>query len=130
MNMFDAELRTQTQEPPAGSVAVVEIAIWAHTELVRIHPFQEGNGRTARLLMNVWIMRHITGPTRPLDIPEELRGRYVTAVQETRQGRPTAFEDLVAELLEDLARQGKSQKTRLEQLRLRRPRLRRQRRSR
>lgn len=30
----------------------LELAAWAHWKLVRIHPFQDGNGRTARIIMN------------------------------------------------------------------------------
>ena len=32
---------------------VIESAIYAHLHLVRIHPFEDGNGRTARTLQNV-----------------------------------------------------------------------------
>ncbi|KAL3070311.1 hypothetical protein niasHS_016138 [Heterodera schachtii] len=31
----------------------VELAVWAHHEVVRIHPFFDGNGRTARLFLNL-----------------------------------------------------------------------------
>src|SRR3989338_6434218 len=30
----------------------LELAAWAHWKLVKIHPFQDGNGRTARIIMN------------------------------------------------------------------------------
>ena len=30
----------------------LELAAWAHWKLVRIHPFQDGNGRCARIIMN------------------------------------------------------------------------------
>lgn len=30
----------------------VHVAVWTHAEIVRIHPFLDGNGRTSRLLMN------------------------------------------------------------------------------
>lgn len=30
----------------------LELAAWVHWKLVRIHPFQDGNGRTARIVMN------------------------------------------------------------------------------
>lgn len=35
--------------------AVIEVAAWAHAEWVRIHPFANGNGRTARMWAN-WIL--------------------------------------------------------------------------
>jgi fido (protein-threonine AMPylation protein) len=30
-------------------------ALWVHAELIRIHPFEDGNGRSSRLVMN-WIL--------------------------------------------------------------------------
>ena len=35
----------------------VEIAAAAHFKLVNIHPFVDGNGRTARLLMNLLLLQ-------------------------------------------------------------------------
>ncbi len=37
------------------SLHPVELASWLHNRLVQIHPFSDGNGRTARILMN-WIL--------------------------------------------------------------------------
>jgi Fic family protein len=36
----------------------VELAAWFHHKMVYIHPFFDGNGRTARLAMNVILMLH------------------------------------------------------------------------
>ncbi len=36
----------------------VLIAAYLHDELVRIHPFIDGNGRTSRLLMNLYLLRN------------------------------------------------------------------------
>ena len=35
----------------------IELAAFVHAEFVRIHPFQDGNGRTARLLLNFMLMK-------------------------------------------------------------------------
>jgi Fic family protein len=50
---------------PAGSpldtdklAAVLDVCAWAHAEWVRIHPFVNGNGRTARLWANRIAMRY------------------------------------------------------------------------
>lgn len=40
------------QVDAAQGMDPLELASFAHTELVRIHPFLDGNGRVARLLMN------------------------------------------------------------------------------
>ncbi|MGL6022579.1 MAG: Fic family protein, partial [Chitinophagaceae bacterium] len=34
------------------------IASYLHSELVKIHPFIDGNGRTSRLLMNLYLLAH------------------------------------------------------------------------
>jgi hypothetical protein len=33
------------------------IAVWVHTRIVQIHPFEDGNGRTSRLLLNIILVR-------------------------------------------------------------------------
>ena len=38
---------------PADVASVYELSFWAHFELVTIHPWADGNGRTCRLLMNL-----------------------------------------------------------------------------
>ena len=41
-----------------GKVHPVLTAAYLHNELARIHPFIDGNGRTARLLMNLFLLRN------------------------------------------------------------------------
>jgi Fic family protein len=99
---FDNELTAKTAGEPPDAAAAVDLAVWAHMEVVRIHPFWDGNGRTARLLMNVIIMRHVTRPSQPLNITVDEKSRYRRCVREARQGRPEAFGDLLADMLERL----------------------------
>lgn len=54
--MEDFILRFKQME--AENVHPVLIAAYLHDELVRIHPFIDGNGRTSRLLMNLYLLRH------------------------------------------------------------------------
>jgi Fic family protein len=42
----------------ASGAHPVLVASYLHNELVRIHPFIDGNGRTSRLLMNLYLLRH------------------------------------------------------------------------
>jgi Fic/DOC family len=47
------------QEPDADQLAaIVDLCAWVHAEWVRIHPFANGNGRTARLWANFIAMRY------------------------------------------------------------------------
>lgn len=52
----------------------VEAALEAHLRLVSIHPFSDGNGRTARLLMNLLLIKAGYPPlvVRPEDRPDYL----------------------------------------------------------
>ena len=54
--MEDFILRFKQMEKE--KVHPVLIAAYLHDELVRIHPFIDGNGRTSRLLMNLYLLRH------------------------------------------------------------------------
>lgn len=56
----------------------VEVAAIIHARLVNIHPFVDGNGRTARLLMNLSLMQSGFPITI---IPPLLRSQYLEAVK-------------------------------------------------
>jgi hypothetical protein len=45
-----------------GLSATIELAAWAHSEWIRIHPFANGNGRTARMWANAIFMRYGLDP--------------------------------------------------------------------
>lgn len=56
----------------------VIVAALAHYKLVTIHPFIDGNGRTARLLMNLLLLQY----GYPLAIiKKELRPEYIAAIE-------------------------------------------------
>lgn len=47
------------QDMSADDVAaVIDLCAWVHSEWIRIHPFTNGNGRTARLWANCIAMRY------------------------------------------------------------------------
>jgi len=73
-------------------------AFTAHRQLADIHPFNDGNGRTARLLMNLILIR---GGYPPVAVRPEDRPVYVDALQQGQAGRGTAaFERLLYERLD------------------------------
>lgn len=65
-----------------------ETAFDAHEGLVTIHPFSDGNGRTARLLMNLLLLK---GGYPPLVIRPEDRPAYFDALDATRSGDRPAY---------------------------------------
>jgi Fic family protein len=88
------EMQELCQWIGAADLDPVLIAGEAHYRFVKIHPFYDGNGRTARLLMNWILLRH----GLPLTvIPAELRARYITSIDEADCGRPLAFFQLLCE---------------------------------
>ena len=65
-------------------------AFGAHRALVAIHPFNDGNGRTARLLMNLLLIRDQYPPVaiRPVD-----RLAYIAGLQAAQAGEGNALFD-------------------------------------
>lgn len=75
----------------------VEFAAIIHRKLVDIHPFIDGNGRTARLLMNLCLLKD---GYSIISIPPIMRNEYVQALQiAQRTNQPTdgPFIKLIAE---------------------------------
>lgn len=76
----------------------VELAARTHADFVKIHPFMDGNGRTARLLMNLDLMRN---GFPPLVLPVERRLAYYESLDSAHvEGDYGAFLDLIGELAE------------------------------
>ena len=73
----------------------VLLAAYAHRRLVDIHPFQDGNGRTARLLMNLIL---VNKGYCIVSIPPVLRHDYIVALQQAQRAQTpsdTAFIELI-----------------------------------
>ena len=79
------------------SLHPVVYAAFAHRRLVDIHPFADGNGRTARLLMNLIL---VNKGYCVVSIPPVLRQQYISAlIAAQRESKPTdePFNTLIAE---------------------------------
>ena len=54
-------------DPTADQLAaILEFCAWVHAEWIRVHPFANGNGRSARLWVNAIAMRYNLPPFLPL----------------------------------------------------------------
>lgn len=67
---------------PSDIAAIYELSFWAHFELVTIHPWADGNGRTCRLLMNLLQMEYDVLPTKVL---KQDKAEYIQALIDTRE---------------------------------------------
>lgn len=75
----------------------IELAAYVHHELVRIHPFVDGNGRTARLLMNL-ILMHEGYP--PVLIAKKERKKYFNALERAHFGNFKDFFNFIGRAAE------------------------------
>lgn len=79
------------------SMNPVELAAYMHYQFVYIHPFIDGNGRTARLLMNLVLMEAGYPPAIILKID---RKRYLSTLNEANKGRFQPYMDFIARSVE------------------------------
>lgn len=65
-------------------------AAWLHHAFTQIHPFQDGNGRVARALASLVLLK---AGMVPLTVHRQMRGRYVTALRTADEGEPEGLID-------------------------------------
>ena len=74
----------------------IELAAWTHAEFVKIHPFQDGNGRTSRLIMNYQLMAN---GLPAISIAKENRLDYFKTLEDYAvEGDLAPFADMIAAL--------------------------------
>ncbi len=65
---------------------VLDISAYLHHRLVYIHPFNNGNGRWARLIVNIFLKDQLNSylkfPENKLLLTNEIRKNYINALQE------------------------------------------------
>ena len=83
LEAFCKELNKRRKAVDRNDVAAVyDLSFWAHYELVTIHPWADGNGRTCRLLMNLLQWEFGVLPTKVL---KEDKAEYIQALIDTRE---------------------------------------------
>lgn len=76
----------------------IELAAVFHHRFVQIHPFTDGNGRVARLLMNVILMKH--GYPFIANITYRDRAKYLKTLYDADSGNVSAFVNFIARSVE------------------------------
>ena len=79
------------------SMPIPELVSGIHYKLVMIHPFIDGNGRVARLLMNLILMKHGYPPAIILKVD---RKRYYRVLNEANIGKADFYEDFIGRSIE------------------------------
>lgn len=104
LELLDARYRDAEAVDDDGRSAVIELAAWAHAVWIRIHPFANGNGRTARLWANVILMRYGLPPA--VALRPRPGGEYAAAGAAAMEGQwrltVEVFRRLVRDCLADL----------------------------
>jgi len=74
----------------------VHYAAIIHAKLATIHPFIDGNGRTARLLMNLALLQSGYSVTI---IPPIMRNAYISAIRQANKGAMKPFLEFISEMV-------------------------------
>jgi Fic family protein len=87
----------QTVSQNQDELTPIELAAFFHHKFVYTHPFIDGNGRTARLLMNTILIRNGYPFTVLLKVD---RPKYLRALSEADHGNLTPFANFTANCVE------------------------------
>lgn len=80
----------------------VEFAAMVHVVFVNIHPFIYGNGRVARLWMNLALLQSGYNITI---IPPAVRADYIRVLQDSNRNIYEAFVDFISEMVIELQKE-------------------------
>ena len=76
------------------SLDPVLVSAWLHHRFTQIHPFQDGNGRVARGLVALLLMK---AGLHPIVIDRDMRSAYIDALEKADAGDLSALADLLAD---------------------------------
>ena len=89
------DLIAEVQKP---DLPVVETTAYLHHRFVAIHPFTDGNGRVARLLGNLYLLRH---GYPPIVLDQKSRQQYYRSLREADTGNLVPFTCFIARAVSD-----------------------------
>ncbi len=77
----------------------IECLVYAHHEFIKIHPFNNGNGRTGRILMNIVALKFGYQLLNIYHQKGNERGTYIAAMRAADNGDYSALSNLITEEL-------------------------------
>lgn len=84
------------KQAESDAVSPLICAAWFHHAFTTIHPYQDGNGRVARLLASLILIKH---RLFPFTVPrEEARAKYIDALEKADRGEPQSLVEYFAEV--------------------------------
>ncbi len=75
--------------------AILECLIYSHYEFIRIHPFNNGNGRTGRILMNIIALKFGYQPIELYHQKGESRKVYINSMKSADKGDFSKLKELI-----------------------------------
>lgn len=78
-----------------GAVNPILLAAWLHHRFSQIHPYQDGNGRVARVLANLVLVKH---QLFPVVITRDHRPQYIDALEQADLGNLKPLTRLFADV--------------------------------
>jgi len=99
MSSLAAKIKIDEDKSKEELRQIVEVAGWAHGEWVRIHPFANGSGRTARLIANWVLSRFRLLPV--VGIRPRPEHPYGPAAVASMRGDHSKITQFIMDLLED-----------------------------
>jgi Fic/DOC family len=94
MQDLAAEANTRPNSPAEGLLLAAKL----HYQFVLIHPFDDGNGRMARILMNLVLMQY---GFPPAIIKTEAKEGYFAALRQADGGQFQVFSEYISERVSD-----------------------------
>lgn len=94
MQALIAEANERKATPAEGLLLAAKL----HYEFVLIHPFDDGNGRMARIVMNLVLMQH---GFPPAIIKTEAKEAYFAALRQADGGQFEVFAEYIADRVND-----------------------------
>ena len=101
MKSFENEILSHLPNKYSDRLLLINDIAKVHAELLFIHPFREGNGRTARILANLMSRKQGFGPLKFEKITDKTFENYVQAVQASASKNYGKMEYLINSIFPD-----------------------------